>query len=83
MANPIRVDKFVVDSLSVVAPIVATVLVLCIVVRCFVSNTSFAIILMEKSELVDLLFFVFLVSRDCILCGHSSRCHGFVCSFSL
>ena len=55
MGNPIKVDNFVVDSLSVVAPIMAIVLILCFVVRCFVSNTSFAISLVGKSELVDLL----------------------------
>ena len=44
------------------------------------SNTSFEIILMGKRELVALLFFAFLVSRDCCMAlSRGATCLSTVC----
>ena len=52
-------------------PLWYSVIVLCFVVPYLVSNTSFAIILMGKREVVALLCLSFLFFRDC--CGALPR----------
>ena len=63
----------VVDSLLIVTPIVE--FCNCSMFCCV--HSSFAIILMGKRELVALLC---PLGVSWLLCGSSSRCHGFVCS---
>ena len=63
-------------------PLWDSVIVLCFVVRDFCVHSSFAIILMGKRE-GWFLCFVCLSGDSWLLCGSSSRRHGFVCSLWL
>ena len=65
----------VVDSLLIVTPIVrfCNCSMFCCALLCV--HSSFAIIMMGW-----LLYFVCIPGVSRLLCGSSSRCHGFVCS---
>ena len=61
-------------------PLWDSVVVLCFVVRLCPSNTSFAIILMRKRDMVALLLFVFLVSLGrCVALTHGATGLSAVC----
>ena len=68
----------VVDFLFIVTPIVGVCNFSLFCCTLLYVHSSFAIILMGKRELIAMLICPPGVSW--LLCGSSSRCHGFICS---